>query len=222
MFGSSSMKFAVVGLGLFGKRLARELASLDHQVLAIDRDEAPVSEVQDVVNKAVVANVKQDGLMEELVTSDFEAVIVTMATDLEANLLSVLQAQEIDVDTIIAKSHGPKHTTILKSIGVNRIISPEEDVAKQVAEQIGNPDIDEYLQFDGDHGLVKMAVPEFFVGQELKDLNLRNEYGAQIIGIRYSGSEAVDYVPDPSHTFNQSDVVWVTGPKDKLETLAEK
>lgn len=215
------MKFAVVGLGLFGKKLARELARMDHQVLAIDRDEEPISALQDEVKKAVIGDVKQEGLLDELITEDFDAVIVTMATDLEANLLSVLHAREIGVETVIAKSNGPEHTTILKRLGIENIISPEEDVAEQLAEKIGNPKVHEYMQFHNGHSIAEMTVPDDFVGQTLKELNLRDEHDIQVIGVQRGGSSEIDYVPSPTKPFEEGDVVWVTGPEETLHEFAQ-
>lgn len=214
------MSFAVVGLGLFGKRLALALADLGHEVLAIDRYEEPVVAVQDEVQKAVVGDVTQEGFLQELITQDLDAVIVTMATELEASLLSVLQAKEIGVDTIIAKSNGPQHTTILRRLGISNIISPEEDVADQLAEEIGNPRVHEYLEFRDGQSIMEMTVPNSFEGKTLGDLNLRDEYGVQVIGIQSGGTGGVDYVPSPNEPFSEEDVVWVIGPKETLEELS--
>jgi trk system potassium uptake protein TrkA len=214
------MKFAVIGLGLFGKRLARELAGLDHQVLAIDRDDEPVSAVKDDVNKAVIADVKQEGILEELLTDDFYAVVVTMASDLEASLLSVLQSKEIGIERIIAKSNGPKHSTILRRLGISHIISPEEDVAEQLAEEIGNPKVHEYLEFRDGHSILEMTVPDFFVGETLNTLDLRDQHDVQVIGVQKKGRGEVDYVPSPNDAFEAEDVVWITGPKETLEEFS--
>lgn len=220
MFGSSTMKFAVIGLGLFGKKLARDLSELGHQVLAIDVHEDPVSMVQDEVNKAVIGDVTQEGLLDELITDDFDAVIVTMSTNLEASLLSVLHAKQIGVDKIVAKSNGPKHTTILRRLGIDEIISPEEDVAEQLAEEIGNPLVHEYMDFRNGHSIMEMTVPDHFVGETLEGLNLRDDHDIQVIGIQKSGHGDVDYVPSPTEPFEEEDVIWVTGPKDVLEEFS--
>lgn len=217
---SDSKKFAVVGLGLFGKKLARELSDLGHEVLAIDLDEEPVNALKDEVNKAVIADVKQEGILEEMITEDFEAVVVTMATDLEANLISVLHAREIGVDQVIAKSSGPDHTTILKRLSIHNIISPEEDVAAQLAEKIGNPSLEEYMEFEDGHSVAEMIVPDFFVGNTLKDLDLRNEYQVQVLGVQPGGMGEVNYVPSPNRTFKDKDQIWISGPREKLQELA--
>lgn len=214
------MKFAVIGLGLFGKRLAIELAEMDHEVIAIDEDEKPVSEVQNTVNKAVIGDVTQEGLLDELITKDFDAVIVTMATNLESSLLSVLSAREIGVENVIAKSNGPKHSTILRRLGINHVISPEEDVAEQLAEEIGNPKVHEYLQFRNGHRILEMSVPDFFVGKTLRELNLRDQYEIQVIGIQKKGDVEIDYVPSPTEPFDEEDTVWLTGPEGQLEAIS--
>lgn len=221
MFDRTEMKFMVVGLGLFGKKLARELSGLGHQVLAIDIDDAAVSAVQDDVKKAVIGDVTQTGLLEELLTEDFDAVIVTLATNIEASLMAVMQAKEIGVDTIIAKSGSPQHTKILKRVGVGSIISPEEDIAEQLAKKLGKTNVHEYLEFRNGHSLLEMVVPDFFVGESLKDLNLREDHQVQVIAVQRGGTGDMNYVPSPTEPFREDDVVWVTGPKEELEDLAE-
>jgi trk system potassium uptake protein TrkA len=215
------MKFAVVGLGLFGKKLALELARMDHQVLAIDRDEEPVSVVQNEVNKAVIGDASKDDLLSELITPDFDALIVTLASNLEASLLTVLHAKEIGVDRIIAKSNGPEHTTILRRLGIDEIIMPEEDVATQLAETVGNPNVLDFLQLQDGYGMMECNVPDSFVGRSLRDMNLREEHGIQVIGVQTGGTGEVDFVPSPNVPFEADDVLWMAGPDDALAEFSD-
>ncbi len=145
---------------------------------------------------------------------------VTLATSLDASLLSVLHTREIVVDRIIAKSKGPDHTTILKRMGVQEIISPEEDVAEQLAREIGNPKILEHLQLKDGHGIVEMFVPEFFCGKSLKELQLRQEYGIQVLGVKKAKDSEADFVSAPDEPFDENDVVWITGPRDTLNDIS--
>lgn len=216
----STMKFGVIGLGLFGKKLARKLAEMDHEVLAVDQDEEAVTAVRDDVDKAVIGDVKQEGLLEELLTEDFDAVISTMATSLEASLLTVLHSKQLGVERIIAKSNGPEHSLILRRLGIDEIISPEEDVAEQLAEQIGNPRVQDYFKLREGHTLIEMVVPESFVGESLRDLELREEYGVQVIGVQKNGRGPFDYVPSPNEPFESDDIISVTGPNEVLEELS--
>lgn len=216
-----SKKFGVIGLGFFGRQLAKDLSAMGHQVLAIDHSEEAVAEVQDLVDKAIIGDVTQPNLFEELFTGDFEAVAVTMATNLEASLLSVLHAHEQGVEYVIAKSSGPEHTTILKRLGVDQIVVPEEDMANRLAREMGNPNVNEYLQLDSDHSLMEIAVPDGFVDKSLRDMNLREEYELQVIGIRVGGFGKIDYVPDPNRPFEAGDEVVITGPEEKLLELTD-
>lgn len=221
MFNQDTMKFAVVGLGLFGKKLALELARMGHQVLAIDRDEEPISVVQNEVNKAVIGDASREELLEELVTPDFDALIITLATNLEASLLIVLHAKKIGVERIIAKSNGPEHTTILRRLGTDEIIMPEEDVASQLAETIGKPRVLDYLELEDGYNMIECLVPDDFIGQTLRNLNLRKEYGVQVIGVQKDGSGKVNFVPSANVAFGEDDVLWMTGPEEILSELSD-
>lgn len=213
------MKFAVIGLGLFGKRIAKDLAEMGHDVLAIDRDEQPVDQLKDKVNKAIIGDVTQEGLIEELITENMDVVIVTMATDIEGSLISVLNCKEIGVGRVVAKSNGYEHTKILEKLGIDKIINPEEDVADQLAKSLGNPKVQEYLQLGEDYSLREIEVPETFVGKTLQELDVRSEHKVQVIGIQRHGTGNFDYVPSPTEPFHEDDIVCLTGPDDKLDAL---
>lgn len=56
-------EYVVVGLGLFGGSIVRELNALDIDVMAIDRDEHIVNEYSDIAKHAVVADTTDEAAM---------------------------------------------------------------------------------------------------------------------------------------------------------------
>ena len=82
--------FVVIGLGRFGTALARELSALDHEVIAIDRDEVRVNAIADEVTHAMVADIHDENVLRRLGVAECDCAIVAFASDLQDNILVTL------------------------------------------------------------------------------------------------------------------------------------
>ena len=215
------MKFCVIGLGLFGQRLARELAEMNHEVLAIDNREERLTEIRDIVTRALVADATHEDVLEQFLTDDFDACAITIGTSIEDSLLTALHVKEIGIDHIHVKSNRPEHTKILRKLGISQIIMPEENAAERLAIQIGNPDIYDYLKITGNFGLVEITVPERFVGNTLKELKLRQEENIQVVGLQKPTDLRMSPVPSPNYTFEEEDRVILVGTQHRINQYAD-
>ncbi len=211
------MKFVVIGLGLFGKRLTLELAQQNHEVLVIDNDEDHIQEVYDLVTRAVVGDATNENLIKELVTPDIDAAIVAIGSSVEASLLSVLHLQQVGVKNIYVKSNQPGHTTILQRLGVSAVIRPEEDSADRLSERLGRPHVRDHVKIRENCSLLELEVPPEFVEKKLADLKLRQNYRINVIGIQESTEEEMNFIPSPDYKFKKNDTMLLVASQDKLE-----
>jgi len=76
-------QFAVIGLGRFGMSLAKTLADLGHEVLAVDISEKKVQEASEFVTDAVQADATDSEVLKELGLSNFDVVIVALAENMQ-------------------------------------------------------------------------------------------------------------------------------------------
>ena len=65
----------------------------------------------------------------------------------------------------------------------------------------------------------EIAPPERFIGKSLKDLDLRNKHGIQVIAIREIVPERTVYIPKADFVIKDSDVLIVMGEEKKLEKI---
>ena len=84
----------VIGLGQFGMELAREL-SKDCEVLALDLNEDLVYAIADDVQRALVVDARDYASLKQVVTADFDEVIVSLGESLEASILCTLHIKKI-------------------------------------------------------------------------------------------------------------------------------
>ena len=131
-----SKQCIVVGLGLFGMKVAQQLSEEGVEVLAIDKEISLVEKASKFVTKAVCLDVSNSDAFESLLLSEFDCGVVAMAENIAMSVISCLTLKENNVGKIIAKVADKNHRKVLEKIGVDEIIFPEEYLGRLVAKKI--------------------------------------------------------------------------------------
>jgi trk system potassium uptake protein len=127
---------AVIGLGRFGEAVALRLMELGHEVVGIDGDANIVQKLADDLPHVVQADSTEAEAMMALGVNEVDFAVVAIGASLEGSVLSVLALQELDVKEIWAKASTRQHGLILERLGVTKVVYPEADMGKALAEQI--------------------------------------------------------------------------------------
>ena len=188
-------QFAVIGLGNFGYQLSTQLYEKGHEILAIDKDPHQVQEIRENVNRAVVADATDRRALDPLGMSQMDAAVVCIGTDLSASILTTLNLIDIGVKKVYAKAVSESHGRILHKIGALEVIFPEKDQALSLAERIHNPNILDYLPFIEGFSIVEFSPPASLTGKNLKDLDLINRFGVQVLGVKEVIPERLNMIP---------------------------
>lgn len=216
------MKFAVIGLGSFGSNVAKTLYEKGNEVLAVDKDKQKIEEVKAFVSHAVHMDADDKENLLALGIQDMDVVIVSLAPEMESSILTVLYLNEIGAGRIVAKALSEDHAKILDAVGATDVIFPEKDMAIKTALRLSNPNVLEYLPLLSGVGIQEIAPPEKFIGKSLKELNLRNKYGIQIIAIKEIIPEKTTYIPSADFVIKDSDILIVMGEDRQLSKLMSK
>ncbi|WP_084555913.1 potassium channel family protein [Alkaliflexus imshenetskii] len=177
-------KFAIIGLGQFGGAIARTLAQRGAEVLAIDQDERHVDEIADSVANAIALDATDKKALLSVDITSFDAVVVAIGEDFEQLLLTTTLLMELGVKRIIARARGRNQKIILQKIGVEEILSPEDEVGAAVAEKLVNPSIISYLELPDAYSIMEIICPPAISGCKLSDIDLRRRYHINLITIK--------------------------------------
>ena len=215
-------QFAVIGIGNFGYYLGRYLYEKGHEVIAIDISKSQVQKIKDVISQAIVADATDREVLESLGLSHVDAAVVCIGTRMQASILATLHLKELGTKNILAKATSEEHGRILRKIGANEIFFPEKDLAIGVASRLDNPNMLDYLPFIEGYSIVELAPPKDFVGKKLKELDLINRFGIQVIAIKEILPKGLTLIPGADFQVKDSDALIVLGPNDSLEKIKEK
>ena len=209
--------FAVLGLGSFGMGAANELMERGAEVLVVDRNERLIEENAKRFTQAVIADLTDPEAIGQLGLGSMDAVIVDMSQDLEASIMCVMVAKEKGVHRVIAKAENKRKSDILKKVGADQIVFPEQESGTRTAFQLMFPDILRFFDLTSDLVIVEMQPREEWCGRTLLELELRKKHGINVIAFR-RGDKVYD-VRSESDIIQSGESMLIVMTKDNLETL---
>jgi trk system potassium uptake protein TrkA len=212
-------RVVVIGLGIFGSQLARQLYEGGLDVIAIDKNKDAVQRIKDFSTKAVLADATDKDILESIGIHGNDTVVISFGEDLSASTLLTLHLKELKVKNIIAKVPNEDHKRILLKVGASEAIIPEREMANRVARGIISPNVLEYLPISEDYTIVELAPPSSFIGKSLAELDLRKRYQLQIIAIRDVLMEKLQLVPRASAVIKDSDVLVIIGKEEDIRKI---
>jgi trk system potassium uptake protein TrkA len=212
-------RVVVIGLGIFGSQLARQLYESGLEVVAVDKNRDVVQRIKDHSTKAVLADATDKEVLESIGIDAKDTVVISFGEDLSASTLLTLYLKEMKVKEIIVKVPNEDYKRILLKVGASEAIIPEREMANKVARSIISPNVLEYLPISEDYTIVELAPPTAFIGKSLADLDLRKKYNLQVIAIRDVLDNKMQLVPRASAIIKDSDVLVIIGKEDDIRKI---
>ncbi len=218
-------RFAIIGLGRFGARLAANLAAAGHDVVGIDRDVALVEEMRDRVTLAVALDGADEQALLMQGVNHVDVAVVGIGGDFESIVLATVVLKRIGVPKVVARAISPVSAQVLASVGADEVVNPEDESADRWADRLMSPHFLKHVELDPRHSIVEIKPPARWIGQTLKQLDLRAQAGLHIIAIKrkLENEDEPDAVkiklPHPDDPIMQDDILVVLGDDDNLAQL---
>ena len=208
---------AVIGLGRFGISLVRTLFNLGHDVLAIDRTEKPIAAISSYATHVVQADATDESVLKELGIGSFNAAVVAIGTAIQSSVLTTILLKKLGVPYVIARAENDLHGSILEKIGADKVVYVEHEMGVSVAHGFALKDVSDYMPVSSRYGVVKLTVPEHYVGKNLSMLELGRDGKWGIAVLMIGRKKEVIIMPDTATTLQQDDILILSGEDDKLE-----
>ncbi|MDO9476954.1 MAG: TrkA family potassium uptake protein [Pseudohongiella sp.] len=151
-------RIAVIGLGRFGATMALEAQANGMEVLAMDISEEKVNEIADHVSEAIIADSTNAKAIAAIDWRQFMTVIVAIGSDIKNSMMTVIHLQEVGVPDLWCKVQDKYHASLMKRLGVQRIISPEEEMAKRASLSLRYPDMSQQMMLGETQYLAEVKI----------------------------------------------------------------
>ncbi|MGN0753459.1 MAG: potassium channel family protein [Aristaeellaceae bacterium] len=210
-------QFIVIGLGRFGRSVATSLVQLGHEVLAVDSQEENVERVTPYVTQAVQADATDEDTLHELGISDFDAAVICIGSSSRDSILVTVLCKEAGVPMVIAKAEDELHAKILRKVGADQVVFPEQDMGQRVARSLDAPGILDMMELAADYRIAEISTPDDWCDKTLMELRVRPKYGLFIVGIR-RGKEFIAS-PGAESRLHVGDVLLVMGKQGDIDAI---
>ena len=209
--------YIVIGLGRFGSEAARRLCQLGCEVLAVDTSSEHVQAVSNDVTHAVVADGRDQGVLRALGAGNFDCAIVAIGGSLADSVLTTMNLKELGVSKVVCKAHDETHRQVLKKLGADQIVIPEQEQAYRLARSLSSQNVLDYIELSEEYGILEVPAPKSWIGKTILELNVRAKLGVNIIAVK--NEQTTNVSPSAHYQILSGDVMVVLGDNKALEAV---
>lgn len=196
--------------------LARTLSEKDFEVLAVDIDKNLVNEAAVFATDAICINATDEISLAKLSPKERDLIICAISSK-EASILIVALLKQMGCENVVARTTDQIHSKILKAIGANCIINPDEEYGKKFANKILFENVFSKNNFDNIE-LREIKVLPFMVGKSLYELKLSTKYGLHVVAI----SKDKEFVkPQIDEKLEKDQIMYIVGMDEEFKKMIE-
>ena len=205
--------FLIIGLGRFGMAIIKTLGELNADVIAIDVNEKAVEEASSYVEHCAICDSTRINALKEIAADSYDHAVVAIGNNLQATILTIINLKELGIKKISVRVDSNEYVKVMERLGADEIIIPEDEAAISFANQIISDTILEYHPISKDFSMVKIKVGDKFEEHSIVDLDVRNKFDINIVGIT---RDNVFYQPKATDTIRSGDILTVFGKSSKI------
>ncbi len=227
------MKYIIIGLGNFGASLAEKLTSQGNEVIGIDTRMIKVDALKEKISHTICMDATDEFTVSGLPLKDTDIVVVAIGEDQGANIMVTALFKNLEVKRLISRAINPLHEKVLKAIGVDEIVHPEEETAERWAKKLCLTGVVDSFELSEDFSIVEINLPIKYEGKKLSEINIRKKYNLLVLTtIKSSRVESlvgrslkeskVQGVASADLILEKDDVLVVYGANKDIQSLLKK
>lgn len=213
---------AILGLGLFGSSVAKSLASHEIEVIGIDCNMERVEEVMADCEVAIQGDFSKIEVLEEADIASVDIAIIASGEKLETAILAVLNLKKLKVPHIIVKSKNTEYVEVLKKVGADRVLLPENESGRRLGNEIAKANVIDALRIDDRYNIVEIHAIPTWIGKTIAELNLRHNYGFNLLAMRSVNQTEFQMTVSPEYIVKDEDLFVALVDEANLERFNTK
>lgn len=207
---SEFVQAGVIGLGKFGFKFGETLVKQGVNVLGIDNDPEHIKRAQHVFTQTLQADATSKEALVQMGVGELSHVLVSVGESIAASTMISMYLKELGVPLVWVKAINADHAKLLKKIGVDDVIIPEEMAAKQLASRLTIPGFIDYFPFNQEMVLREVVIDEWS-GKTLKEIGLTNKFHIQALAVKKTGEIEYSFIPKANDVLEEGDILVLIG-----------
>ncbi len=178
----------LIGLGRFGRHIAMKLEELNHQVMAVDKEEERVEAILPHVTNAQIGDGTNGTFLESLGVRNFDVSIVAIGDNFQSSLETTSLLKELGAKMVVSRASSEVQAKFLLRNGADEIVYPERQLAEWTAIRYSSDHILDYIELDEGHAIFEISVPKAWIGKTIGQLDIRKKYNINIMALKRGGT----------------------------------
>lgn len=214
------MTFAVIGLGAFGTAVATELARFGNQVIGVDRDDRRVSALAGTLPATVILDTTDENALREAGIDSYDAALVAIGDDIQSSILTTMNLKMLGINPLWVKAANRTHHRILSKLGADRVILPEQEMGRHIAQMLNNPVVQDYVSLNNGFSVVHIVVPDRLDGVVLDEVGIGTRHDVRLLGLM-RGTEFRDPGGAGAQVLAAGDKLIILGKRPELRRFGD-
>lgn len=204
----------VIGLGRFGRHMAKKFSEQNNDVMAIDINEERINNVLSVVTNALIGDATNEQFMETIGVRDFDLCVVAIGDNFQSSLEATALLKDLGAKFVLARASRDVHAKFLLRNGADDVIYTEKETAERLAVKYGSDNIFNYIELNDEYSIYEIAVPSSWLNKSILKVNVRSKYGISILATKQGNN--IYPLPKPEHVFTDSESLMILGKNEDV------
>lgn len=207
----------MIGLGRFGRHMARKFIEEGNEVLAIEKDEERADSAIDIVQNIQIGDARDERFMQSLGVDNFDICVIGIGDNFQSSLEITVVLKDLGAQFVLARASRDIHKKLLLRNGADFVVYGEREMAERLAVKFGADHIFDYVVLDSEYAIYEIAVPSFWYGKSIVEQSVRNKYHISILATKEDGK--ILPLPHPDHVFSPDETLIVMGDEKSIRDL---
>lgn len=225
--GELKNHFIICGFGRIGRIICDELYADNIEFVVVEQDASAIAEFETGKYLFLQMDATSEEALLEAGIMNARGLVTAVNSDAN-NVFITLTAKGLRPDIyVLARASEEKSEAKLRKAGASSVVSPYLIGARRMAHVLKRPTVVDFIDIAAGGNKLGLIMEEArigansgFVGKNLIDSRLRQDFGVIIVAIKKMSGEML-FNPKPSDTLGAGDVIVVIGKKEDLKRMSE-
>ncbi|MDD6634524.1 MAG: TrkA family potassium uptake protein [Ruminococcus sp.] len=199
----------VIGMGRFGRHLAKKMLDLGNDVMIVDKDSEIFEQLAEKFTDSYIGDCTNKGVIRSLGVKHFDLCFVTIGEDFQSSLVITSLLKRFDAKCVIAKANQNIQAELLLKIGADEVVYPEREIAEKLAVRYNARNIFDYIQLTSEYSIYEIPVLQSWIGKTIMEVDVRRKYRVNIIAVKKENS--LNPLPGADYIFKPDEHIVVIG-----------
>lgn len=207
-------QFLVIGLGQYGFSVAKTLAQMGCEVIAVDKNEERVQNIANIVTYAVAADASDEEVLKNLGVSNMDAAVIAITNNMEASILATIMLKDMGVPKVIVKASSEIHKKIALKVGADSVVFPEKEMGVRTARNLTATNFVDLVELSSDFSIIEVPMQPQWEGRSIREIGFREKHKINIIAVK--DGQKINVSPDPNAPLTKEQYLVMIGDNKAL------